>query len=107
MKIRRREALVSLLGGLGCLVGCSTLQGLKTPKLPERCYWLEFPYGWACVDLDKVGASNPSQEIQVCDSSVEGSPSCSIAVEVLKDRINNPILSGSEPIHWATNTGED
>lgn len=46
MKISRRKAIASLLGGVGCLVGIQISLGEKKPTLPEDCQWPLFPYQW-------------------------------------------------------------
>lgn len=51
-KCSRREAMIFLLGGIGCLGGCQTSTGFKTPVLPENCYWVELRYAFICLDLE-------------------------------------------------------
>jgi len=52
-KFSRRETVNLLLGGLACLGGCTTQSGFKKPSLPENCYWVEFPYAWICLPLER------------------------------------------------------
>lgn len=61
LKNSRREAMMILLGGLACLGGCQTSSGFKKPSLPENCYWVEFPYAWLCLPLERP---EPNKEIQ-------------------------------------------
>lgn len=58
MKINRREAIMFLLGGAGCLGGCEATLGHKKPTLPENCYWLELEFAWACIPLNGSAPSH-------------------------------------------------
>ncbi len=60
LKSNRRETMVLLLGGLACLGGCQTSSGFKKPSLPENCYWMEFPYAWVCLPLERP---EPSKDV--------------------------------------------
>lgn len=72
-KVGRREALVLLLGGAACLVGCETHSGFKKPALPENCYWVEFPYAWVCLPLSRPPdeEAQPSLDKEALASSLE------------------------------------
>jgi hypothetical protein len=60
-KCSRREAMILLLGGVACLVGCQTSTGFKKPTLPENCYWVEFPYAWICFPLEGPGSGKETK----------------------------------------------
>jgi hypothetical protein len=66
-KVSRREAVGTLLGGIGCLVG-TYLLGFKTPMFPEDCRWEPFPYDWCHLRIDGTcqdmvpGVESPPEE---------------------------------------------
>jgi len=66
----RREAMILLLSGVSYLGGCSITSPDIKPTLPEDCVWLEFPYGFACIDLQGLiwevipaGSSPPPEKV--------------------------------------------
>ena len=70
-KCSRREAILILLSGVGCLGGCQTPSGYR-PTLPESCVWLKFPYTWMCIDPREGGDVPPSKESTEQGSSLPG-----------------------------------
>lgn len=56
-KVSRREAVLSLLIGSSSLMmlGCkSNIVKEQLPIPPERCVWIEFPYGFFCIDTQAL-----------------------------------------------------
>jgi hypothetical protein len=56
-KVSRREAVLSLLvGSSSLLIGACKAPIFKDqlPIPPERCVWIEIPYGFACIDLQAL-----------------------------------------------------
>lgn len=56
-KVSRREAVSSLLVGLSSLmmIGCkANIVKEQLPIPPERCVWIEFPYGFVCIDTQAL-----------------------------------------------------
>ncbi len=56
-KVSRREAVLSLLvGSSSLMIGACKAPVFKEqlPIPPERCVWIEIPYGFACIDLQSL-----------------------------------------------------
>lgn len=72
MKINRREVIsLFLASSASAMVGCSHLSVMdEQPKLPDRCVWVEIPYGFACINLDAL-----SKEVSMAKSEAYQPPS--------------------------------
>lgn len=59
MEKSKRFAALALCGSLA--TGCSSLHPVTKPVLPDDCVWVEFPYGYICLqweDLVVTGSSS-------------------------------------------------
>lgn len=68
----RHLAMLALLGA--SVAGCSLLKPVERPSLPDDCVWVEFPYGFVCLEWQTlpIGDSSLGKDLPPTTGRVTG-----------------------------------